>query len=378
MEYSILFDVDSYKSSHFKIYEEGTTNMFSYIESRVGSEYPEVVFFGLQYYLKKYLSHKITEAEVEEANLFFTAHGEPFNYEGWMYIAKDLKGNIPVRIRAVPEGTIVPIDNILVSVESTDPKVPWIVSWLETSILRSVWYPTTVSTRSWSIKKEIMKGLNVSSDDPESEIDFKFHSFSARGCSSQEAAMISDMGHLVHFKGTDTVVGVLGAKRYYNEPMAGFSIPASEHSTITSFGRDRETEAYRNMLKQFGKPGKIFACVSDSYDLYNACSKIWGTELKQEVIDSGATVVIRPDSGHPPTVVLKVVQLLAEKFGTTTNSKGFKVLNNVRVIQGDGVNEISIKEIIENLLKNNFSITNIAFGCGGTREGGERCRACFC
>lgn len=365
MENSILFDVDSYKASHFKIYEAGTTSMFSYIESRAGSRYPETVFFGIQYYLKKYLAHQITVEEVEEANKFFTAHGEPFNYEGWMYIAKELKGKLPVRIRSVAEGTVVPIDNVLVSVESTDPKVPWIASWLETSLLRAVWYPTTVSTRSWTIKKIIMNGLEKSSDNPASEIGFKFHDFGGRGTSSQESAMIGDMAHLVHFQGTDTVVGVLGAKKYYHEPMAGFSIPASEHSTITSYSKTREAEVYGKMIEEFGGSGKIFACVSDSYDLYSACENLWGTELKQKVIDSGATVVIRPDSGHPPTVVLKTMQILAEKFGATTNSKGFKVLNNVRVIQGDGVNEDSIQEIINVLIENNFSISNIAFGCGG-------------
>ncbi len=363
MKYSLVFDTDSYKASHYLQYPPGTTSMMSYIESR-GGEYPVTVFFGLQYYLKEYLSKPVTVEDVEKAKTFFAAHGEPFNYDGWMYIAKDLKGKIPVRIRAVPEGTVVPTHNALVTIESTDPKVFWIVSWIETMLLR-VWYPINVATRSYTIKQIIMKALRKSSDKPDEEITFKLHDFGSRGVSSQESAMIGGASHLLNFMGSDTVVGVLCANEYYNTPMAAFSIPAAEHSSITSWGKENEVEAYRNMLKQFAKPGALVAVVSDSYNIYNACSKLWGEELKQEVIDSGATIVIRPDSGNPPDVVLMCTQLLEEKFGSIINSKGFKVLNNVRVIQGDGINEHSIQEILDTLMNAGFSATNIAFGMGG-------------
>jgi len=361
--FSYLFDTDSYKVSHYKQYPPATTSMFSYIESR-GGEYDETVFFGLQYYLKEYLTHRVTVEEVEQAKNLFALHGEPFNYEGWLYIAKELGGKLPVRIRAVPEGMAVPTHNILVSIESTDPKVFWIVSWLETMLLR-IWYPITVSTRSHFIKSIIMDALTKSSDDPEGEISFKLHDFGSRGVSSQESAMIGGAAHLVNFMGSDTVAGVLMANLYYNIPMAGFSIPAAEHSSITSWGKENEVEAYRNMLKQFAKPGALVACVSDSYDLWNACTNLWGDVLRQEVIDSGAVVIIRPDSGYPPQVVCKCASLLAEKFSYTVNSKGYKVINNVRIIQGDGINEDSIQIILNDLLKAGFSATNIAFGMGG-------------
>jgi len=364
MKYSLVFDTDSYKPSHWLQYPPDTVSMSSYIESR-GGMYPKTLMFGLQIYLKELLERTVTVGDVKRAAAFFKAHGEPFNFDGWMYIAKDLRGKLPVRIRAVPEGMVIPTSNILVSIESTDPKVFWIASWLETSLLRSVWYPVNVATRSYTIKKIIMKALEESSDDPAAEINFKLHDFGSRGVSSQESAMIGGAAHLVNFMGSDTVVGVLCANEYYNCDMAGFSIPAAEHSSITSWGKENEVGAYRNMLKQFGKPGALLACVSDSYDIYNAITNLWGGELRQEVIDSGAVVVIRPDSGNPPEVVLKCVQLLDEKFGNTINSKGFKVLKNVRVIQGDGINEFSIQEIIDALLANNYSITNIAFGMGG-------------
>lgn len=362
---SYLFDTDSYKASHYLQYPPGTTSMFSYIESRGSDTYPASVFFGLQYFLKEHLSHRVTPEEVEKAKVFFEAHGEPFNYAGWMYIAKELGGKLPIRIRAVPEGTVLHLSNVLVTVESTDPKMFWIVSWLETMLLRYVWYGTTVATRSWNARRIILDALERSADAPEMEIDFKLHDFGSRGVSSQESAMLGGAAHLVNFKGSDTVIGVLCANEYYNSPMAGFSIPAAEHSSITSWGRENEADAYRNMLRNFAKKDSLVAVVSDSYDIYNACSKIWGEELRQEVIDSGATVVIRPDSGTPHEVVLKTLQILADKFGYTTNSKGFKVLKHVRVIQGDGITDESIPRILDVAMSYGFSASNISFGMGG-------------
>jgi len=180
-----------------------------------------------------------------------------------------------------------------------------------------------------------------------------------------ESAGIGGAAHLVNFMGTDTVTGLLFAREYYNAGIAGFSIPAAEHSTITSWGRAGEVDAYRNMLTNFAKPGSIVAIVSDSYDVFNAVDKLWGEELRQQIIDSGATVVIRPDSGDPLTICRQLVQKLADKFGTTTNAKGFRVLNNVRLIQGDGVNEHTIRMILGDFLVHGFSADNIAFGMGG-------------
>jgi nicotinamide phosphoribosyltransferase len=180
-----------------------------------------------------------------------------------------------------------------------------------------------------------------------------------------ESAGIGAAAHLVNFMGTDTITGVLFAREYYNAGVSGFSIPAAEHSTITSWGRDGEVDAYRNMLTQFARPGTILAVVSDSYDIYNAASELWGEELRQQVIDSGATVVIRPDSGDPVEVNRKLVEILGDKFGYTTNSKGFKVLNNVRLIQGDGINELTVRSILGTFMAMGWSADNIAFGMGG-------------
>ena len=361
-DYNVILNTDSYKASHWLQYPEGTENVFSYIESR-GGKYDHTVFYGLQMYLKEYLSRPITQEMIDEAEAFWKVHGEPFNKEGWEYILKEHNGYLPVRVRAVPEGMVVPIKNVLVTVEVTDPKCFWVTSYIETGMLRATWYPTTVATISWTIK-QIIKRYLVETGDPEG-LPFKLHDFGARGVSSFESAGIGGSAHLVNFMGTDTVSGVLTAMKYYNTDICGFSIPAAEHSTTTAYGKEHEVDAYRNMLKHFAKPGALVAVVSDSYDIYNAVENIWGKALREEVINSEAIVVVRPDSGHPPTVVLKVVQLLDKSFGSKINVKGFKVLNNVRVIQGDGVNEDSIREILEALKTAGYSADNVAFGMGG-------------
>jgi nicotinamide phosphoribosyltransferase len=363
MSTNLILNTDSYKVSHWVQYPPGMDAMFSYIESR-GGLYDRTLFFGLQAILKQHLTQPVTGADIDEAKELLTAHGEPFNERGWRYIVDAHRGRVPVTIRAVPEGTGVPTLNVLATVESTDPHCFWIASYLETLLLR-VWYPTTVATISWHIKKLIRRYLNETSDDPVGQLPFKLHDFGSRGVSSHESAALGGLAHLVNFKGTDTVAALVAGRRFYAEPLAGFSIPAAEHSTITAWGKEGEEAAYRNMVRQYGKPGAVFACVSDSYDVFAAIEHLWGERLKQEVIDSGATLVIRPDSGNPPDVVEKCAILLERAYGSAVNGKGFKVLNHVRLIQGDGVNATSIEEILERLKQAGFAADNIAFGMGG-------------
>lgn len=356
---------DSYKASHFNQYPPNTEGLFFYIESRKGGLYPETLFFGLQIFLKEYMTRKITEEDIEESKRFFGVHGEPFNEEGWRYILREYNGYFPVTIKAVPEGLLIPEGNVLVTIECNDPECFWVVGYLETALLRSVWYPCTVATNSYNCKKVINEYLNLTSDNPKEGLPFKLHDFGARGVSSHESASIGGAAHIVNFMGSDTIEGILTANRYYNCKMAAFSIPAAEHSTITSWGKDSELDAYRNMLNQYAKPGKLLACVSDSYDIYRVCEEFWGGELKQMIIDSGATLVVRPDSGDPQWTVLHVVETLGKKFGYTINNKGFKLLNYVRVIQGDGININTIKDILSRLYINGWSVDNVSFGMGG-------------
>ncbi|XP_070557523.1 nicotinamide phosphoribosyltransferase-like [Ptychodera flava] len=362
-----LLVTDSYKVTHHLQYPPGTTTVYSYFECR-GGKFPEVVFFGLQYLLKKWLVGPVISREkIVEAKEFYKLHfgQDCFNEEGWNYILKEHGGRIPIRIHAVAEGTIVPVKNVLFSVENTDPKVPWITNWFET-LLVQVWYPLTVATNSRAQKEIIAKYLLETADNLQG-LPFKLHDFGFRGSTSVESAAIGGAAHLVNFMGTDTIAGIVCARKYYGCKMAGNSIPAAEHSTITSWGKSGEAHAFRNMLEKF--PKGLVAVVSDSYDIWNACEKVWGQELRDLVIKRGKggnTLVIRPDSGEPADVVVKVLTILSKAFGVVKNSKGFKQLPPyIRVIQGDGISYESITAILERMKKLEWSAENITFGSGG-------------
>lgn len=362
---NLILRADSYKLSHYLQDPPGTTRKSAYIEARSNQAYDKVLFFGLQWFLKDVLARRIWSHDIDEAEEFTKAHGLPFNRAGWEKIHRFHDGSFPLRIEALREGSFVPVRTPLVQVVNTDPELPWLTSYVETMLLRAVWYPSTVATRSRSIRDLIGKYLDMTCDDPASVLPFRLHDFGARGVSSSESAGIGGAAHLVNFMGSDTMEGILYAREFYNEPMAGFSIPAAEHSTITAWGRERERDAYENMLTKFGGKGKLVAVVSDSYDIFEAVTKLWGGSLKQRVLEMGGTLVVRPDSGSVDTPV-KVVYRLAEAFGTTTNRKGYKVLNPaVRVIQGDGVEFATINMILHSLERSGFSAENIAFGMGG-------------
>jgi nicotinamide phosphoribosyltransferase len=354
---------DSYKVSHYKQYPPNTTNVYSYFESR-GGEFPETLFFGLQYITKKYLVGKvITQEKIDEAELIFSTHfgnKSLFNKKGWEHILNKHDGCLPVIIKAVQEGSIIPTNNVLMTIENTDPEVPWLTNYLETLLVQT-WYPTTVATLSKRIKWLIESFLGDSGT-PEL-IDYKLHDFGFRGVSSVESAGIGGCAHLVNFKGTDTLESLQIARKYYNCSEAGFSIPAAEHSTITSWGKLHEKSAYVNMLNQF--PEGTVAVVSDSYNIEKACH-IWG-KLKDKVLLRNGKLVIRPDSGDPPKVVLSCLEILGSYFGYITNSKNFKVLNDkVRLIQGDGINISMIWKILVEIQGAGWSADNISFGTGGT------------
>ena len=362
MNENIILNTDSYKASHYLQYPPNAKFVSGYVESR-GGIFKDSLFFGLQYVLKKYFNKPITMEDIEEAESIFVPHGEPFNKEGWTRIVKEFGGYLPLEIQAIPEGTVMPVKNVMMQVKNTFPGFHWLTTYVEPQLMQ-LWFPITVATNSMECRKVILKYLEQTGDP--AGIGFKLHDFGLRGVSSMESAMVGGMAHLVNFLGTDTVPALSAARRYYNADMAGFSIPAAEHSTMTSWGREREVDAYRNMLKQFAKPGSLVAVVSDSYDVYNAVESIWGGTLKKEVLESGATLVIRPDSGDPQEVVCRLLEIAGNKFGYKTNQKGFKVLNSaVRLIQGDGVNRQEIGLILGKMAALGWSADNIAFGMGG-------------
>ena len=361
---NIILDTDSYKSGHYLQYPPGTTRLVAYLESR-GGVYNETLFFGLQYIIKRYLTQKVNVKHVKEAQAFFKHHKLPFNTVGWMYIATKLKGKIPLRIDAVPEGSVIPTHNVLLRVESTDPKCFWVTGWFETMLLR-VWYPITVATQSWHLRQLILRFLEKTADAPEEEVSFKLHDFGARGVSSQESAMIGGAAHLVSFSGSDTIAGMVCANTYYGAKLTPSSIPAAEHSSIMTWGQQKEEQAFATIFTTLSKLSPIVALPADTYDTWNAIDNLWGKQIQHRVLDAKSMLVVRTDSGHPPTVVLKALQKLEKAYGAEKNTKGYKVLRHVRVLHSDGLNAKVIQKILEVLLMHGYSTSNIVFGMGGS------------
>jgi nicotinamide phosphoribosyltransferase len=359
MKNNIILNSDSYKYSMPWQYPQGTEYVYSYIESR-GGPWDHTVFFGLQAYIKEYLTTPITMEDINEAEEIILANGEPFYREGWEYILKEHSGYLPVVIKAVPEGTIVPVKNVLATIENTDTKCFWLPTFLETSFLRGVWYGTSVATNSW-VSKNIIKKYLEKNGTPE-EIDFKLHDFGSRGVSSLESAEIGGAAHLINFSGTDNVASLRFVRKFYYTKSVGFSVPAMEHSTITSWGRENEVESYRNMIRN--NANGIVSIVSDSYNIFEAC-KMFGTVLKQDIIDNNVQLVVRPDSGDPARIVLRCLEILDEYFGHTVNEKGYAVLNGVKLLQGDGIDHKSIEQILFYTDSHGYSSDNLLFGQGG-------------
>jgi len=357
---------DSYKYSQPMQYPKNVTSMYDYMESR-GGEYDSTVFFGLQYILKEFLETPITIYEVEEANRYAKLHGEPFDYKGWQYIVEKYKGKLPVRIKAVAEGSVIPTKHPLVTIESTDEKVFWVVGFLET-LLMKVWYPTTVATKSYYVKKMLNEYAEKYSDSTDG-VSFQYHNFGDRGSTTVEAAAVGGMAHLTQFLGTDNFKSLFFADKYYGvdeDTVAGYSIPATEHSTVTSWGRDGEFEFYENYIETF-KGSPIVACVSDSYDIYKATRFITSGTMKQKIeSDEYPIFVIRPDSGDPVEVVSQMLDICYENdVAYTENSKGLKVFNKYRIIYGDGISPVVIKEILDVVVDKGYAPDNLAFGSGG-------------
>jgi nicotinamide phosphoribosyltransferase len=373
-----IIGTDSYKVSHYKQYPPGTGIIDSYFECRgmskrmqeihdlaVGPSAPmDAIFFGaLQYYLPQML-RRITKEDIAEAAELFAAHFgtlDFFNRDGWERILNKHGGHLPLRVRAIPEGTRLPVSNALLTVQNLDDELPWLTNYTETR-LSHIWYPTTVATLSYYCRQIILKWLEKNGTP--SEIDFKLHDFGYRGVECEQAAAVGGLAHLLNFKGTDTMAALALGKKYY-KTMPGFSIPAAEHSTITTWGGpDSEYYACRNMLKQY--PNGPVAVVSDSFNIYAACEKLWGEMLRDEVLQRNGVLVIRPDSGDPLTVLPAVLYTLMDKFGYSQTRAGHKTLNpKVRVIQGDGVTPVEIDRILTRLDELGFSADNLAFGMGG-------------
>lgn len=375
-----LLRTDVYKLGHMRQYRPGTTKVYSYLCARSKKNFDSTLFFGLQYYLREYLSQPITQPMADE---FYQHHEQIVGP-----VPEDVRRKIqslvslgywPLRIRAVKEGTVIKNGNVLMTITNTHPDFYWCVGFVE-SLLLKVWYPCTVATCSMEYMKTIRRFFEMTVDEEQyALLPFMVHDFGYRGDSSEEGAAISGAAHLVNFFGSDTVPALGFIKEYYqpftNDPIM-LSVPASEHSVMCSFGREGEIEAFRHMLKTY--PQGIVSIVSDTFDVYKVLTDFC-TELYGEIVGRDGKTVFRPDSGDPELVIcgdpmeengspqwLGCIRLLDQKFGHTINSKGFKVLNEkVGLIYGDGMYLARYERILERMKDMGYAASNLVIGVGG-------------
>ncbi len=361
---NLILNIDAYKALHYSHYPSDISYISSYIESR-GGIFDKTIMFGLQSFLIKYLSKKITKEDIDQAQEVFLTQNWKFNKDAWLYILEKHGGYLPLKIEAVKEGNLVENKNVLVQVVNTDPKCFFLTNYIETALLRAVWYGSCVATLSFNLKKVIYKYLKETSEDTKN-IENMLQDFGARSVSSYESNQIGASAHLINFNKSASVCATLFLKEFYNESLALYSSPSTEHSAVVSWQQENECKAYEHIYKDMASFSNGFSIVSDSYNLWSALENIWGDKLKDMVIKSGKTLAVRPDSGDPVATSLKTIQILMEKFGFTLNSKGYKVLPSyLKVVYGDGINIKSIENILKTLKQNQISASNILFGMGG-------------
>lgn len=382
---NVLLHTDVYKMGHMVMYPAGLTKIHSYLQARSTKKYPHTVFFGLRYLIDEYLDNPALFPTVDDVEEFMNIkdsilgpiENDPVREK---LLALVELGYWPIKIEAVPEGTVLPVGNLMATFESTHPDFPWVVGFLESLFLK-LWNTCTVATASREYRDICLEYARKYADDS-FYVNFQIHDFGYRGASSEETAMLSGMAHLINFFGTDTVPAVWGAMMYYNaDPGVGLSVPASEHSVMCAYGMDKEIDAFRTIMETF--PSGILSLVSDTYDLWNVL-EVYARRLKDQIMArSGAPinkVVFRPDGGYPPYIVAGdptvddpdspwakgAIQILDEVFGSTVNSKGLKVLHpSVGLIYGEGMTRDRVRETFDLLIAKGYSPENVVFGVGG-------------
>lgn len=368
MRRNIVLTTDSYKITHWLQRQSNITKLYLYGEPRVGGKYPEICFFGLQPQIEDNLLQVVTGEMIDEAEeRSFKTFGtkEYFNRKAWEKV-KEL-GYLPIKIKAVPEGTKMPINNVAFTLESTEPWFAPMIGHIE-DILMWSWYPTTVCTRSMTIKNSIKPYFDKSSDIGDLVLPFAVNDFGLRGAAGYEAAALGGMGHLLHFQGSDNEVAMTALYDYYGCEDRLKSVWATEHSVATTFGLSLDEEkAYLDHQLRNSRPDLIISIVIDSNDSDRFIKEVVADPLiKQAIKNRPGRVVFRPDSGDPKINVIKYLDFLGGIFGYSINGKGYKVLNNnVGLIQGDGMDEVSIPALYSEVTKVGWSAENFVTGSGG-------------
>lgn len=384
-----IFNTDGYKLDHRRQYPEGTEYVLSNWTAR-GSRIAgvdEVVFFGLQYAIRKRLMEDFEDffaADVDEVCAEYQAMLDNYlgpNDVGTEHIRAlhDL-GYIPLEFKALPEGTRVPLRVPMLTVENTHPDFFWLTNYFETVLSAELWMPMTSATVASRIRTLLDDYATITTGTTDG-VGFQGHDFSMRGMAGLDAGIISAMGHLVAFTGTETVP-VLGAiQKYY--PLTGFlagTVPATEHSVMCAGGQDDETETFQRLLDLY--PTQILSVVSDTWDFWNVLTMVLPS-LKKQILaraENGGKLVVRPDSGDPADIVCGTfplfgrgttpeqkgaIEVLWDEFGGTVNEQGYKVLNPaVGLIYGDAMNFERIADICFRLEAKGFATTNMVFGIG--------------
>ncbi|EPZ35642.1 AMP-binding domain-containing protein [Rozella allomycis CSF55] len=339
-----------YKVSHPEQYPDAK-KMVAYAEFRCGYDKDvqdqRIIFYGLRFIIENYVNKKWTIDDIERASAFFKTHNAnytsfPFPEDLFLKFIKEKDGYFPVKIEALPEGTVV-YPHVPVFVITAEKEYSRLVTYLET-ILTMVWYPSTVATLSRRMKDLIEESFEKSVDEEfYCMIESRLHDFGFRGCTSVEQSIYGGCAHLLNFTGSDTMSAAYYAQFYlnYGKPVAT-SIPATEHS-----------DAIINMIEKFGSG--IYSIVMDSYDYANALNNILPVVASKK-LEKGGILVLRPDSGNPSEVVLMALRAAEKVFGASINKKGYK---------GDGVTFEQTKEILKSILDAGFSSMNLALGMGG-------------
>jgi len=358
---NIILATDSYKWTHGGMYHGGIPSyMFSYMAARNGGKFSKTILFGLKSILLNLQNKVVTKEDIDEADRICNTHlGKPLERKMWDYIVNVHGGRLPIEIKAVPEGTAVPLGAPLLTITNTDSECALLVNHLESYLLH-IWYTSTVATLAHEIKKVLTQFVNISSDNE--SVDFMLHDFGYRGASSDKTAALGSAAHLTSFKGTDTIVGLEKVDQDYGAGIVGFSVLASEHSVMTSGGEVKQYDVINDIILK--NPNGVLSLVLDGYDLF-ATLEYMGTHFKDIILARNGKLVIRPDSGYPPEVLIRVYEILGKHFGCTTNSKGYKSLNpKVGVIYGDGINYEMIKNMCKTQLAHGWAVENV-FGMGG-------------
>lgn len=383
-----LHYTDGYKLDHRRQYPKGTSLVYANWTPRKSriADIQEVVFFGLQYFIKKYLMEEFgrnffqqpkTQILKSYARRLNNYLGE--NQVGIDHIAAlhDL-GYLPIKIKALPEGIAVPIRVPMFVLHNTKPEFFWLTNYLETLISASIWMPCN----SASLAKRYRDILDKYALETASDLDFvdiQGHDFSMRGMAGLEAAMMSGAGHLLSFKGTDTIPAIDFLEQYYNAnsdtEWVGGSVAATEHSVMSMGTHSGEFETFKRLITEVYPQG-IVSIVSDTWDLWQVLSE-YLPMLKEQIISREGKVVIRPDSGDPADILCGnpegkheyerkgVIECLWDVFGGTVNAKGYKELAPaVGAIYGDSITLERAAAICERLKQKGFASTNVVLGIG--------------